>query len=144
MPFLKKLTFHWTNRKVFGQRRLRSTLSVPSGPMDAPNDREAPGANPDTLHCGLARRTWARARPCMDAHHGAVHHEPARAPPWLPAAMWVPLGPLGMAPPLVDLALAVSASAGAHGALGAPKCPQTQFFAFYDDPCGLVQWFWAF
>ena len=112
--------------------------------MDAPNDREAPGANPDTLHCGLARRTWARAQPRTDTHHGAVHHEPARAPPWLPAAMWVPLGPLGMAPPLVDLALAVSASAGAHGALGAPKCPQTQFFAFYDDPCGLVQWFWAF
>ena len=112
--------------------------------MDAPNDREAPGANPDGLHCGPARRTWACARPCPDTRHGAVHHEPARAPPWLPAARQVPLGPLGTAPPLVDLALAVSASAGARGALGAPKCPQTQFFAFYDDPWRLVHWFWAF
>ena len=112
--------------------------------MDAPNDREAPGTIPEDFHGGLARQMWARARSCVDTRNNAVHPEPARAPVWLPAARWVPLGPLGKAPPLVDLALAVSASAGAHGALGAPKCPQTQFFAFYDDPCGLVQWFWAF
>ena len=55
VPFLKNSPFHWTSRKVFGQRRPRSTLWVPSGPMDAPNDREAPGANPDGLHCGPAR-----------------------------------------------------------------------------------------
>ena len=74
VPFLKKLPFHWTNRKVFGQRRPRSTLWVPSGPMDAPNDREAPGANPDTLHCGLARRTWACAWPCMGTRHLSLIH----------------------------------------------------------------------
>ena len=127
VPFLKKLPFHWTNRKVFGQRRLRSTLSVPSGPMDAPNDREAPGPNPDTLHCGLARRTWACARPCMDTRHSAVHHEPARAPPWLPAARQVRLGPLGTALPLVDLALVVSALAGARGAKKAKTGPKHDF-----------------
>ena len=127
MPFLKKYSLLSTNRKVFGQRRLRSTLSVPSGPMDAPNDREAPGANPDTLHCGLARRTWARVRSCTDTHHGAVHHEPARAPPWLPAARQVPLGPLGTAPPLVDLALAVSALAGARRAKKAKTGPKHDF-----------------
>ena len=72
---------------------------------------------------------------------GGISLPPWPRPPY-PAMLQSPsyFGP----PPLVDLALAVSASAGAHGALGAPKCPQTQFFAFYDDPCGLVQWFWAF
>ena len=114
VPFLKRGALRGHSRKVFGQRRPRSTLWVPSGPMDAPNDREAPGANPDGLHCGPARRTWARARSCTDARHGAVHHGPARAPPWLPAARQVPLGPLDTAPPLVDLALAVSEFAGAR------------------------------
>ena len=102
--------------------------------MDALNDREAPGANPDTLHCGLARRTWVRAQPCTDTHHSAVHHEPARAPPWLPAARQVPLGPLGTAPSLVDLALAVSEFAGARRVqTGAPRA-QNPFFAFSIDP----------
>ena len=116
VPFLKKLTLHSTNRKVFGQRRLRSTLWVPSGPMDAPNDREAPGTIPEVFHGGLARQMWAHVRSCVGTRHDAVHLEPARALPWLPAARWVPLGPLGMAPPLVDLALAVSALAGARRA----------------------------
>ena len=102
--------------------------------MDAPNDREAPGANPDGLHCGPARRTWACARSCMDARHGAVHHEPARARLWLPAARQVPLGPLGTALPLVDLALAVSEFAGARRVqTGAPRA-QNRFFAFFIDP----------
>ena len=102
--------------------------------MDAPNDREAPGANPDRLHCGPARRTWARAWSCMDTRHGAVHHEPARAPPWLPAARQVPLGPLGTDPPVVDLALAVSEFAGARrGAEGAQRA-QNPFLAFSIDP----------
>ena len=127
VPFLKNRPFHWTNRKVFGQRRPRSTLWVPSGPMDAPNDREAPGANPDTLHCGLARRRWAHVRSCMDTHHGAVHHEPARPPPWLPAARQVRLGPLGTDLPLVDLALVVSALAGARGAKKAKTGPKHDF-----------------
>ena len=130
MPFLEKETFHWTSRKVFGQRRPRSTLWVPSGPMDAPNGREAPGANPDGLHCGPARRTWARVRLCTDAHHGAVHHEPARAPPWLPAARQVPLGPLGTAPPLVDLALAVSEFAGARRVQTGPQGLRIHFLHF--------------
>ena len=39
VPFLESGTFHCTGRKVFGQRRLRYTLWVPSGSMDAPNDR---------------------------------------------------------------------------------------------------------
>ena len=95
--------------------------------MDAPNDREAPGANPDTLHCGLARRTWAHAQPRTGTHQGAVHHEPERAPPWLPAARQVPLGPLGTAPPLVDLALAVSALAGARRAKKAKTGPKHDF-----------------
>ena len=116
MPFLKKYSFHWTNRKVFAQRRPRSTLWVPSGPMDAPNDREAPGTIPEVFHGGLARQMWARVWSCVDTRHDAVHPEPARAPPWLPAARWVPLGPLGTAPPLVDLALAVLALAGARWA----------------------------
>ena len=134
VPFLKRGTFRGHSRKVFGQRRPRSTLWVPSGSMDAPNDREAPGANPDRLHCGPARRTWARAWSCMDTRHGAVHHEPARAPPWLPAARQVPLGPLGTAPPLMDLALAVSEFAGARrGANGGPRA-QNPFFAFSIDP----------
>ena len=132
MPFLEKLTLHWTSRKVFGQRRPRSTLRVPSGPMDAPNGREAPGANPDGLHCGPARQTWVCAWSCMDTRHGAVHHEPARAPPWLPAARQVPLGPLGTAPPLVDLALAVSEFAGARrGANGGPKGSEPIFCIFH-------------
>ena len=95
--------------------------------MDAPNDREAPGANPDTLHCGLARRTWVCAQPCTGTHHGAVHHEPARAPPWLPVTKQVPLGPLGTAQPLVDLALAVSALAGACWAKKAKTGPNHNF-----------------
>ena len=134
VPFLKRVTFRGHSRKVFGQRRPRSTLWVPSGPMDAPNDREAPGANPDALHCGPARRTWARAQSCMGTRHGAVHHEPARAPPWLPAARQISLGPLGTAPPLVDLALAVSEFAGARRVqTGAPRA-QNRFFAFFIDP----------
>ena len=116
VPFLERVTFRGHSRKVFGQRRPRSTLRVPSGPMDGPNDREAPGTNPDGLHCGPARRTWACVRPCTNTRHGAVHHEPARVSPWLPAARQVRLGPLGTALPLVDLALVVSALAGARGA----------------------------
>ena len=95
--------------------------------MDAPNDREAPGANPNTLHCGLARRMWVCVQSCMDTRHSAVHHEPARAPPRLPAARQVRLGPLGTALPLVDLALAVSALAGARGAKKAKTGPKHDF-----------------
>ena len=62
-----------------------------------------------------------------DTHHGAVHHEPSRAPPWLPAARQVPLGPLGTALPLVDLALVVSALAGARGAKKAKTGPKHDF-----------------
>ena len=127
VPFLKKSSFRGHNRKVFGQRRPRSTLSVPSGPMDAPNDREAPGANPDTLHCGLARRTWVCVQSCMDTRHSAVHHELARAPPRLPAARQVRLGPLGTALPLVGLALPVSALAGARRAKKAKTGPKHDF-----------------
>ena len=64
---------------------------------------------------------------CTDTHHGAVHHEPARAPPWLPAARQVPLGPLGTAPPPVDLALAVLALAGARWAKKAKTGPNHNF-----------------
>ena len=95
--------------------------------MDAPNDREAPGTIPEVFHGGLARPMWACARSCVDTRHNAVHPESARAPLWLPAAGWVPLGPLGTAPPLVDLALAVSALAGARGAKKAKTGPKHDF-----------------
>ena len=134
VPFLESGALRGHSRKVFGQRRPRSTLRVPSGPMDAPNDREAPGANPDGLHCGPARRTWACVRACTDTRHGAVHHEPARVSPSLPAARQVPLGPLGTAPPLVDLALAVSELAGARRVQTGAQRAQNLFFAFSIDP----------
>ena len=95
--------------------------------MDAPNDREAPGTIPEVFHDGLARQMWARARSCVDTRHNAVHTEPARAPPWLLAVRWVPLGPLGTAPPLVALALAVLALAGARFAKR-PKLAQNTIF----------------
>ena len=70
----------------------------------------------------------------MGTRHSAVHHEPARAPPWLPAARQIPLGPLGTAPPLVDLALAVSELAGARRVQTGAQRAQNLFFAFSIDP----------
>ena len=80
----------------------------------------------------------------LPAERGRVHghawapaaarctNEPARAPPWLPAARQIPLGPLGTAPPLVDLALAVSEFAGARrGANGGPKGSEPIFCIFH-------------
>ena len=79
----------------------------------------------------------------LPAERGRVHshawapaaarctNEPARAPPWLPAARQIPLGPLGTAPPLVDLALAVSEFAGARRVqTGAPRA-QNLFFCIF-------------
>ena len=81
-----------------------------------------------------AEHSHVHGHACMDTRHGTVHHEPARAPPWLPAARQVPLGPLGTDPPLVDLALAVSEFAGARrGAKGAQRA-QNPFLAFSIDP----------
>ena len=102
--------------------------------MDAPNDRKAPGTIPEVFHGGLARQMWAHARSCVGTRHDAVHPEPARVPPWLPAARWVPLGPLGTAPPLVDLARAVSEFAGARRVQTGAQRAQNPFFAFSIDP----------
>ena len=99
----------------------------PSGPMGPPSDRKEPGAGAESLHSGPARRTWALVGPCVRALHNAMRPEPARAPPWLPAARQVPLGPLDTAPPLVDLALAVSALAGARRAKKAKTGPKHDF-----------------
>ena len=63
----------------------------------------------------------------MRALRNAMRPEPARAPPWLPAARQVRLGPLGTALPLVDLALVVSALAGARGAKKAKTGPKHDF-----------------
>ena len=63
----------------------------------------------------------------MRTLHNAMRPEPARAPPWLPAARQVPMGLLGTAPPRAGLANALPAVAGARGAPVGCQRPKAHF-----------------
>ena len=99
----------------------------PSGPMGPPSDLKEPGAGAESLHSGPARRTWALVGLCARALRKAMCPEPARAPPWLPAARQVPMGLLGTAPPRAGPERAVSAPAGARGVPAGRWGPKTRF-----------------
>ena len=99
----------------------------PSGPMGPPTGRKEPGAGAESLHSGPARWTWALVGLCVRALSKAMRPEPARAPPWLPAARQVPMGLLGTAPPRAGLAAALPAVAGACGAPAGCQRPKAHF-----------------